>query len=61
MPCLSCPDMFVPPVTQTPIPNPLRAYVLPEDLAEVIASSDCFNPDSKPNYEVGSMAMPVPN
>lgn len=40
------------------IPNPLKSFVLPENVGSPIASSDTFNPSAKPNYEVPDEGTP---
>jgi len=37
---------------QLAIPNPLKAFVLPEDVGEVQTTSASFNPMSRPRYQV---------
>lgn len=42
----------------TKIPNPLKSFVLPENIGKPISSSDVFNPAAKPNYVVPSEGTP---
>eukprot|EP00250_Pteridium_aquilinum_P024215 c2865_g1_i1 orf=195-1418(+) len=40
------------------IPNPLKSFVLPENVGSPFASSDTFNPPAKPNYQVPDEGTP---
>eukprot|EP00250_Pteridium_aquilinum_P020881 c24976_g3_i1 orf=749-2773(-) len=42
----------------TSIPNPLKAFVLPENVGKPFSSSDVFNPTAKPNYVIPSKGIP---
>lgn len=42
----------------TTIPNPLKAFVLPENVGKPNSSSDVYNPPAKPNYVVPAQGFP---
>eukprot|EP00250_Pteridium_aquilinum_P013881 c21630_g4_i1 orf=1-1044(-) len=45
-------------VAHRTIPNPLKSFVLPQNVGTPIASSDTFNPAAKPNYQVPTQGTP---
>eukprot|EP00250_Pteridium_aquilinum_P013878 c21630_g2_i1 orf=1-1068(-) len=45
-------------IARRTIPNPLKSFVLPENVGTPIASSDAFNPAAKPNYQVPADGTP---
>jgi hypothetical protein len=39
---------------QEDTPNPLKAFVMPEDVGDVKTTSEFLNPMARPNYKVGA-------